>query len=143
MKFSEAHGTKIVSTETAETVGEVDGFVVDPSDHAVRALRVRKSNAGNTLAWSDIRAFGVDAVTVDRGERIRDAGGDVSDLLGKERQILGKRVLTTGGEELGSVSDIDFDPDSGEVTSLVCGDGDVAGARLVGVGSYAVVVQRS
>lgn len=140
MRFSDATGRKVVSTATAATVGKIDGFVVDPKSRAVLAVHVKKSAGGGILAWSDITAFGADAVTVADTDPLTDAGDDVAALSGKDHQLVGKRVLSTTGDELGKVDDIEFDPESGALTTLLLAETDVAGARLVGVGSYAVVV---
>ena len=59
----------------------------------------------------------------------------------KHHRMLGKRVFSTGGDELGKVDDVEFDPDTGTITALFLAGGEVAGVRLIGVGSYAVVVQ--
>jgi len=140
MRFSAAKRRQVVSTSSAGTVGRVDDFVVDPVSRSVLAVTVRKAQHGDTLRWSDLTAFGADAVTVDDASRITEATQDVKALTGKHHHVLGKRVLSTGGDELGSVADVEFDPGSGTVTALVLGSGEVAGSRLVGVGSYAVVV---
>ncbi|MGV8967740.1 MAG: PRC-barrel domain-containing protein [Cellulomonas sp.] len=124
----------------AEAVGSVDGFVLDPVTSMVVALHLRKTKNGDTLLWRDVTAFGVDAVTVSGDDKITDPGGEVVALSGKDHQVVGKRVLSTAGDELGEVTDVEFDPDSGAVTALVLNTGGVAGTRLVGVGSYAVVV---
>jgi sporulation protein YlmC with PRC-barrel domain len=149
MLFSEAKGHKVVSSSTAETVAKVSGFVVDPATRSVVAVKVRKSQNGDLLRWSDLLAFGADAVTVTDASRIGDGGPAVQALTGKSHAILGKRVLTSGGDELGKVHDVDFDPETGTLTSLLLAKGgsrepaDVAGARLLGVGSYAVVVREA
>ncbi|MGA8210587.1 MAG: PRC-barrel domain-containing protein [Nocardioidaceae bacterium] len=141
MLFSAAKGHKVVSTGTADTVGRVKELVVDPASRSVVALRLRKTDSGNVLAWSDLTGFGTEAVTVSDADRIGD-GGDLQPLLDKRHRLVGKRVLTAGGDELGSVADVDFDLDTGSVTTLLLKDGaDVAGSRLLGVGSYAVVVR--
>ncbi|MGI9004302.1 MAG: PRC-barrel domain-containing protein [Pseudonocardia sp.] len=140
MRFSEAKGRKVVSTSTADAVGKVDEFVVDPKAQAVLALVLAKTDSGHTLRWVDIAAFGTDAVTVTGADKITEADEDVAALTGKDHRLLGKRVLSTAGDELGKVSDVEFDGESGAVTSLVLDEGEVAGTRLVGVGSYAVVV---
>ncbi len=143
MRFSEAQGRKVVSTSTAQTVGVVDGFVVDPSAGSVVALELRSASAGDTLPWAAIRSFGSDAVTVDSPDAVTTADESLTALRGKQHQLTGKRVLTTDGDEDGAVFDVDFDPDTGAVVRLLLGDEsrDVPGSRLVGVGSYAVVVQ--
>lgn len=141
MRFSEAKGRKVVSTSTADSVGKVDDFVVDPKARRVYAVSVSHTDSGDTLRWADVVSFGADAVTVSAPDKITQAGDDVAALSGKDRQIVGKRVLSTAGNELGRVSDVEFDDDSGAVTTLVLDDGGIEGARLVGVGSYAVVVE--
>lgn len=141
MRFSEALGHKVVSTSTADTVGVVQDFFVDPETAAVLAVGLKKTESGDTLRWTDITAFGSDAVTVAGPEKITDADHDVASLKGKEHSVVGKRVLSTKGDELGEVSDVEFDVESGALASLVLDDGGIAGDRLVGVGSYAVVVR--
>ena len=144
MLFSQAKGKKVVSSSTAAMVGKVSGFVVDGSTRAVVALELKKADAGSVLRWEDLTAFGTDAVMVPEASVIGDGGPDVQALSGKAHKVVGKRVLTVGGDELGKVTDVDFDVEGGTVTSLVLArgakGGDVAGARLVGIGSYAIVV---
>jgi sporulation protein YlmC with PRC-barrel domain len=139
-RFSEATGRQVVSTSTAVTLGKIDEFVIDPHARAVVAVTLKKTDEGDTLRWSDITAFGADAVTVAGAGRLTAAPPDLAHLSGKDHRIVGKRVLATTGDELGSVDDVEFDPDTGAITALVLAGGPVAGVRLIGVGSYAVVV---
>lgn len=141
MRFSEARGHKVVSTSSAETVGLVDHLVVDPRTRSVLALRLKKSKAGDTLRWSDLTAFGADAATVSGEDLLTEPDEKVAALSAKEREILGKRVLSSAGDELGSVADVDFNPETGTLTTLVLDRGEVSADRLMDVGSYAVVVK--
>ncbi len=141
MRFSDAKGHKVVDKSTASTVGRVRGFLVDPRSHSVVALRLKKTDRGNVLRWSDVDAFGVDAVTIGDSATITELDGDLEAFRGKRRRLVKKRVLTTGGDELGEVSDVEFDPDTGRLTTILLQDREVAANRLVGIGSYAVVVQ--
>lgn len=140
MRFSEALGRKIVSLSTAETVGIVEEFVVDPRSRSVVALGVSKSSTGSSLRWGSIESFGSDAITVSDADKITGADRDTERLSGKDHHFLGKRVLATVGDEIGEVADVDFDPTSGQVLSLVLATSDIDAERLVGIGSYAVVV---
>jgi uncharacterized protein YrrD len=141
MRFSDAMGRKVVSTSTADTVGQIDDFVVDPVARRVVALSLKKTDTGEVLRWGAITAFGSDAVTVSGAEQVTDADADISMLLGKDHRLLGKRVLTSLGEQIGTVADVEFDADSGGITAITLHDGQVDGSYLVGVGSYAVVVR--
>jgi sporulation protein YlmC with PRC-barrel domain len=141
MRFSDALGRKIVSLATAETVGTLGEFVVDPATQRVVALGISKSKTGDTLRWDSIEAFGPDAVTVRAADRIADADSNVANLSGKDHHFIGKRVLATIGDELGHLDDVDFDADSGVLRTLVVSGREIDATRLVGVGSYAVVVK--
>ena len=142
MRFSDAKGRKVVSTSTAETVGKLEAFVVDPASQSVVALTVKKAD-GDTLPWAALTAFGADAITVPDADAIAVATPEVEVLSDKHHRVLGKRVLSTDGDELGSVHDLDVDPTTGRLMSLLLQGGQVdavEGNRLIGVGSYAVVV---
>ncbi|WP_375501822.1 PRC-barrel domain-containing protein [uncultured Jatrophihabitans sp.] len=141
--FNEADGRKVVSTSNAETVGKIHGFVVDVRGPYLVALQLKKTNSGDTLHWNDITAFGTDAVTVADAGKIVAAGEDLAPLLDKRNHVLKKRVLTTNGDELGTVQDVEFDPVTGEIVSVHVGETAVPGKALVGIGHYAVVVQAS
>jgi uncharacterized protein YrrD len=142
MLFSQARKHNVVNTATANRVARVDGFVVLPGPARVALLRLGKvSGAGTLLAWEDLQGFGPDAVTVATDAVIRPARNTVEQRAeDNDLEIIGKRVLTERGMELGPVTDVDFDPETGAVTSLITKAETIAGARLIGLGSYAVVV---
>ena len=141
MLFSQARKRKVVSSSTAETVGKVSDFVVDPATRSVAAVTLKKSESGDVLRWADLTAFGTDAVTVTGPDKLGSGDERVQALAGKDRRLVGKRVLTSGGDELGKLQDVDFDPESGRLSSLLVEDGpEVTADRLLGVGSFAVVV---
>ncbi len=140
MKFSEASGRQVVSSNTAETVGQVAGFVIDPQSHSIVAITLNKAAHGDTVLWADLTAFGTDAVTVPGAEVILEANDAVAALSGKDHRLVGKRVLDTDGVDLGAATDAEFDPATGRLTELLLTNGTVRGERLVGIGSYAAIV---
>jgi uncharacterized protein YrrD len=142
MLFSQARKHDVVSTATATRVARVDGFVVLPGPARVALLRLGKvSGAGTLLAWEDVQGFGPDAVTVATDAVIRPARNDVEQRAeDSDLEILGKRILTERGMELGTVTDVDFDPETGAVTTLITKTEAIIGQRLIGLGGYAVVV---
>lgn len=142
MMFSAAKGHQIVDTSSADTVGTVSGFLVEPSTHSIVALRVKKTKTGEVIRWRDITAFGSEAVTIPSASVVTDTDAELEALADKARKLVKKRVLTSAGDELGTVKDVDFDPATGALTVfLLDGGPDVAADRLIGVGSYAVVVR--
>ena len=145
MLYSDLKGRKLVDTSTADTVGKVDGFLLDPATRTVAGLEFKKTDHGSVVTWSDLTAVGADAVTVAGATVLSDPEGRLADLATKDGQVLKKRVLSDAGIDLGSVHDIDFDPESGALLELIVGSKkqrhSIAGSRLRGVGSYAVVVK--
>ncbi len=141
MLFSEAHSHKVVSTDTANTVGKIDGFVVDPRLPGIVALTVAKAASGSALPWPNVIAVGHDAVTVASADAVVVPDEQLTELADKSHGLLGKRVLSTAGIMLGTVRDVDFDPATGRLALLALDTGTVDAARLVGAGSYAVIVR--
>lgn len=142
MRFSEAKGRKVVAKSTAESVGQVRDFLVDPAGRSVVALRLKKTEHGEILRWQDVTAFGTDAATIADPDVITGLDSDLADLADKRRSLLKKRVLTSGGDQIGHVADIAFDPDTGRLTTILLQEGgSVEAEHLLGVGSYAVVIR--
>lgn len=144
MRFSDAKGRKVVDKNTAATVGQVRDLLVDPASRSVVALRLKKTVQGEALRWADLTAFGVDAVTIGDPAAITDLDAELTELSDKRRSLVKKRVLTSGGDDVGHILDIDFDADTGVLTTILLKEGGELNAdRLVGVGPYAVVVQET
>ncbi len=140
MWLSEALGRALVDSSTAQTVGQVAEFVIDPKSHSIVAVTLRRTQLGDTVLWTALSAFGEDALTVPGAEVILDANDAVAALAGKDHRVFGKRVLNTDGEDLGTLTDADFDPATGRLTELLLTSGTVRGDRLIGIGSYAAIV---
>jgi sporulation protein YlmC with PRC-barrel domain len=141
MRTSEAHGHKVVSSASAVTVGRIDRFVIDvPARHIVGFFLKKTIGAGDTLSWSNVAAFGTDAVTVASDSAVVVADGRLKELGDKRFVVQGKRVLSQAGVELGIVKDVDFDPADGTVRALLTDREEIPGSRLIDVGSYAVIV---
>ncbi|SDO63295.1 PRC-barrel domain-containing protein [Nakamurella panacisegetis] len=142
MLFTETIGRKVVSTGNASTVGHVGSLVIDPSVRRVVGLSLKKTHgAGTMLPWTGITAFGADAVTVSGEDQIVDEEGALEELNSKAHHIIKKRVLTTSGQQIGIVRDVDFDPSDGTILGIITDGPPIDGRALLGVGSYAVVVR--
>ncbi len=143
MRFTEARHRKVVSTADAEAIGRIEGWLVDPSTHSIAALRLGRVRGDATLvSWTDIHGFGPDAVTVSGDDRLRPVRDDGERrLASKDLDVLGKQVLSTAGDVLGHVADVEFDPETGVIDAWDLDGGDrIDGARTVGLGAYALVV---
>ena len=140
MLFSEALRRPVMSISSATTLGTLDGFVVDVKRPQIVALRLAGSN--RVVEWDRIENFGPDAVTVANDEVPADQKGRVQALSDSRFALLNKRVLDDQGNQSGTVHDVEFDPESGQVTSVITSTGPLDGDRLIGCGPYAVVRAR-
>ncbi|MGQ0845361.1 MAG: PRC-barrel domain-containing protein [Sporichthyaceae bacterium] len=139
MRFGQAGKHDVVDVSEAATVARVEALVVDTGPARVVALRLGKAGDADVVAWSDLKAFGPDAVTVPSANVLRTASGDERLLCHEDRDLLGKRALTQTGNSLGTVLEVEFDPDTGEVTTVRTDAGELAGERLTGLGTYAAI----
>lgn len=141
MRFSEAHHKQVVATSTATKAGRVEGFVVRPRPGWVSALRLGKVDGpGSLLGWSDLKAFGHDAVTVETPEVIRTPADEEEERrASKALDLVGKLALDEYGDRLGQITDVDFDPATGEIMAVITDREEIRGAALIGLGGYAAV----
>ncbi|MFE3325830.1 PRC-barrel domain-containing protein [Streptomyces sp. NPDC059176] len=139
MLFSQAKGREIVAVTTAETMATVTGITIAAAPARIAALRVKTRGPGTQVTWSNVHSFGPDAVTVRTADKIQ-GDQDTTAPTGKHHDPIGKRVLTENGQELGSLDDIDFDEITGHVQRLIMAGQDIPGERLLGAGTYAVVI---
>lgn len=142
MMFSEVVGEKVVATDTAVTVGKVADLVVDHGTRTVVGLTLAKTSGdGTALPWANIKAIGADAVTVGSADAIVVPDEELAQLADKAHTMLGKRVLSTAGIEIGTLKDVDFDPSDGRLVGLILDTQAVDASYLLGSGSWAVVLR--
>lgn len=141
MRFREVKSRPVVDLTTATRVGTVTGLAVDAGVRRVVGLRMGRRGKDGSLAWEDLAAFGADAVTFDGGDRgpLAETGEGWVD----EGDLLGRRILSEQGNELGSVVDVEFDPATGRVEQVVGTAGPIPAPAVLGVGTYALVVDES
>lgn len=139
--FRAAVGRKVVSRATAHELGSVAHLLVTPDCRQVTAVIIGKGKKAQLIDWPHLTGFGADAVMVGDESALRSPGDDRERAAaGGQLELLMKRTLTELGNELGSVSDVDFDPQSGSVEALLIGERAVPADAVLGSGSYAVVV---
>jgi uncharacterized protein YrrD len=133
----------VVATDTAEQLGKAAGVAVDAQHARITAVHVGGSKrSARFVPWEHITSFGVDAVMVDGTGAARDATGPAEDRVANgDGDVLGKRLLTDSGDQVGVVDDVDFDATDGRIEHLTVGDETISGDRLLGIGTFAVVVR--
>jgi sporulation protein YlmC with PRC-barrel domain len=141
-RFAAAVGRRLVSRASAEELGNLAHLVVDVKRRQVTSLVVGKGRKARLVDWEHISGFGSDAVMVDDDGALREPQDDRERAAaGGKLELVGRRTLSDAGNELGVVSDVVFDPDTGSVESLLVGERELPAASILGAGSYAVVVQ--
>ena len=139
--FNAADKRTVVAGDSAENIGKIRRFIVDPGANRVEAVHISgRGKKADIIEWGRLR-FGGDAVIAD--------SGDAVERVEEERELLavkgtlamrGSRVLDTAGFELGTVEDVSFDSETGELQTVRTTTGEVDAARLCSLGSYALVV---
>jgi sporulation protein YlmC with PRC-barrel domain len=142
IRFSDIAGNPVMDTSTATTVGKVRAPIVDPVTQRMVGFRVKKSKGpGDVVLWEGLAGLGPDALTVDSADRVAEAPAEWKHRATGKLDLIGRIVLTENGHKLGKVRDVEFDPADGRITSLMLKDAFVDGERLLGIGSFAVVVR--
>jgi uncharacterized protein YrrD len=142
MRASEVTNHPVLDVSTAVTVGRIDDVVIDPTNRQVLGFVLAKTAGKATwLAWDRMKALGRDAATIESADALAEAPELASRGLRKGK-VLGGRVLSDEGLELGALADVEFDSESGVVDALHVSTGRVLpGETLRGVGTYATVVR--
>ncbi len=119
---SEFIGLNVVSVQSAEVLGVINGFVLKPEDLKiiVFSLQTFSSREKHYLLPRDIRHFNNQKVLIDSLQNI----SEFSDLVRYQHDItndyalIHKPVETVGGKKLGRVVDYMFDPAHYYITKL-------------------------
>lgn len=143
--FTHVSGRSVVATDTAETIGAVKGFVLDRAGRTIEAIHIDgHGKRAIVLQWSSVNSFGADAVMASSGDDPATITNDHQKSAVKgDVALIGSRVLTTDGLEIGTVEDVEFETDTGTVTRVVTGNGPIEPKRFQALGSYAFVVDPS
>lgn len=140
MRWRRTAGKEVVDTSTAQTVGHLDALVIDPATTRVTALVV----GDRVLSWDDTGGIGRDAVTIDGRDRLRAPDGELErEAVAGRTDPVGKPTYADDGIAMGTVGDVDLDPATGDLRCLLLADDQIEGRRLLGIGSFAVVVASS
>ena len=142
--FQRAAGRKVLSRASAQDLGTVDHLLLDAQRPQIAAVIIGKGKKAQLVEWAHLSGFGPDAVMVGDEAALRPPADDRERAAADGKlELVGKRVLTEKGNELGTVDDVTFDPDTGALATLRIGDREIPADRLLGSGSYAIVVDAS
>lgn len=132
----------VIARDTAEQLGRVEGFVVDPVHHRIEAVHLGGSKRHPQIVdWTAIAAFGDDAVIVDRPDAVREPDGENEQRVASGKvAMLDQRVLDDLGDALGTVTEVLFDEQTGTIATIATDSAQYDAEQLLGVGTYAIVI---
>ncbi len=119
-KGKDAGGLLVVTRDTGKKLGKVEDLVLDRQGS--RVLGILMDEAGwfkeaKVVAWPSFRVIGLDAVIIDNEASVKKASEvpEMSEVLEGGNVLIGARVSTTDGRELGKIEEFYFDPETGVV----------------------------
>ncbi len=119
MRRRDVIGLDVVVAETGERLGRVeDVLVTHPAGRVMAFLLEGGGGEAAVFPFEEVRAVGRGAVLVEAGAAplLTRRKGRLRVLLQRHRGVMGLRLLGAGGEDLGTIEDLDFDPVTGRVT---------------------------
>ena len=120
MKAGDLKGRAVVTLSDATKVGHVDDVLFDAAYRRVLGFRVRRGTFGHTeaLPRENVRAVGHDALTVASPEalNVQDRFAELAGAAALS-QVQGTKVVTEGGDLLGTIAELDLDEEVQTVTA--------------------------
>ncbi len=140
--FNSSDGRRVVAADTAEDIGEIKGFVVDPTATRIESVHIAgRGKKADVIPWASIRSFGADAVMADLANAAEQVSSDHETQAVKGNIVArNTRVLDTDGFEQGTVEDVMFDATTGQITGALTTQGHLDGSRFRSLGSYALII---
>ncbi|HEX3721685.1 MAG TPA: PRC-barrel domain-containing protein [Nitrolancea sp.] len=128
MKASDISGMTVVSLQEGAKLGQVDQPLFDLGARQLRALHVKGVSGISVLPFDQIENIGSDAITVVTSQITQTPGADsVGQGLLDLHTLRKLKIVDRDGTFLGTLSEIEFDPMSGQVTQLTAHKGGVLG----------------
>ena len=119
VKASEVLGRQITVREGGQDVGKIKDVVVDQTGREVIGIVLSDGmfSGSRVASWKAVQAFGPNSVIVDVAASVvkSSARPEIKAVLDKKTRIKGLKLLTTGGKELGKITDVLFDETTGDL----------------------------
>jgi len=122
----------IISLKEGQQIGFVRNLVIDPKAKAVAAFIVDPKGffkEQRIIPFNRVVSIGENAITVSTESQVEKATNlpDILELLKEKAAIIGIKVMTASGKNLGQIEEFYIDPDDGAITCLDISDGKIEG----------------
>jgi uncharacterized protein YrrD len=128
-------GQKLISLADGHEIAEVKDVVLDRSFEHLTAIVVDEGGLmsdARVVPVGAVHSYGKDAIVIARDDAVV-AGGTLPDTdLSSGNALAGKKVFSSAGEQVGTLSDVYFEEDDGRVVGFEISSGvvnDAAGGR--------------
>lgn len=129
VKANDVIGLKVFSVDEGKEVDAVEDVIYNPSASKIEALLVDSGgifSSGQVIAMEDVKSIGDDAVIIQSEsmmKSVKELPDDIRHIAEDDTHLTKAKVMTEQGKDLGKVSDLLFDPDTGEVVELEVSQG--------------------
>jgi uncharacterized protein YrrD len=129
IKGNDVIGLKVVTLNEGKKLHRVEDIVYDPQSNQVRALVLDPGGwfqDAKVILMEDVYNIGHDAVVIASESLVKKASeiaSRVANIAKHDHDLTRTRVITDTGTELGRISDILFDPKSGQVEEFEVSQG--------------------
>lgn len=116
----------VINLETGKEIGNVKDVVFDPNQEAITGLIINGGSwlQGNRMVcYEKLHGIGEDAVTIEDDSALAEPDEIKECLNGADGNVIGAKVVTNDGKELGNIEDIVLNSNSGEIDSYEITDG--------------------
>ncbi len=113
MKASQLRDKAIVSIADGSKQGTVRDLVMEPNRRRVVAITVKPSGGGNdkTIPVKEVHSAGRDAITIRDADVLQEEQPIRGDGQIRLSKLIGTKALTDTGHVVGSISEVEIDPD--------------------------------
>ena len=128
-KATHVIGLPIITIAQGKRVDKVEDIIYDPHQNRVKALLIDKGGwfaEAKIVLIHDATSIGEDAVMIEDQDKIKTASevkDGVAAIAKEENYLTQTKVVAENGKELGKVSDIYFDTNTGEVEEFEVSQG--------------------
>lgn len=116
----------VINLETGKEIGKIKDVVFDPEKRIITGLIIEEKSwlqGDHMVPYERLHGIGEDAVTIEDDSVLTELDGTKECLDEVNSNVIGTRVVTNDGKELGSIEDIILDPANGKLDSYEISDG--------------------
>ncbi len=136
VKGSTLKGMKVIAKQVGKEINSIDDVLYNRDTGVVDALLISSGGmfkaSSQVLKLRDVDSIGSDAIMIDSDNIIREVSADSIKNFKAKDILLGKKIVTEEGSQLGSVTDFFFDSESGQIQKYEVSEGvlnDLKGGR--------------